>query len=105
MFRCSGFPGFSTCLDFLLAEPEVSSFAFTGLTSTGKETFAMGRNLLCLACAAVTLRPNPHVITGLPVWQSQSENMQYFSVYLFIYFFRVGKSLARHSPAKRCLCA
>ena len=47
------------------------------------------------------------LITGLPVWQSQSESgwgICFFS-FLFFFFFRVGKSLACHCPAKWYLCA
>ena len=36
------------------------------------------------------------LFTGLTVWQSQSENGWHF----FAFFFRVGKSLSRNSPAK-----
>ena len=38
------------------------------------------------------------------LWQTQSESVFNF-VGFFVIFFRVGKSLARHSPAKWCLCA
>ena len=48
-----------------------------------------------------------HLVTGLP--QTQSESVFNFVVFLFFVFFfffiffRVGKSLACHSPAKWCL--
>ena len=50
-------------------------------------------------------------ITGLPVWQTQSESgwdlfvFFFFFFFFFPFFFRVGKSLACHSPAKWYLCA
>ena len=43
------------------------------------------------------------LFTGLPVWQTQSESAFHLFVCLFFSFFcffRVGKSLACHSPAK-----
>ena len=45
------------------------------------------------------------VITGLPEWQSQSENgwnlVVFFFFFFFLFFyFRVGKSLSYPSPAK-----
>ena len=51
------------------------------------------------------------IVTGLPVWQSQSESgwdvclILFLFFLFFFFFFRVGKSLACHSPAKWYLCA
>ena len=40
------------------------------------------------------------------LWQTQSRSaFSLFVFFVFFFFFRVGKSLACHSPGKWCLCA
>ena len=45
------------------------------------------------------------VFTGLPYGKPSLEMEGICSVFFFFFFFRVGKSLACHSPGKWYLCA
>ena len=45
---------------------------------------------------------NFHLVTGLPYGNPSQKFGRFFR---FIFIFRVGKSLACHSPGKWCLCA